>query len=500
MNENFYHIALSNLKAGTTKDEFAANYANASNEPKGSDTWNSIFSEGQEIFSKYLDITNGNSLIDENEYNMFKYMLDFIKNLKPINKNNGSIEDRAPVEDKESYYKGNSKLSSDIILLSRSEEELDCADVLSGKDERFGLKPVGQMSIEEIKSEILMLNPNADVSTDDINNLKNLLSDYRSCIIDNDKNSKVIDYHVGTFRQNGQGSCGPLSQIAMLSDEKLRRIITECHDEKGTYYKVLLPIDANDESKAQIIRLEELESGLISLEYDGEQYSVGAFSEGDFDVKLLEFAYVKRFGYNALIGGETIISAEQIFAFPEENISKNFSFITEEKLEEAISGGHKSVGLKFWGSEPESKNGFTETFVSESGLTAKWILANNSRGAKEKQLKQFFPEIDESRYKNLNEQEFLEFIMLLEEPGFSIDKEKINQLSQKERIEYLKKSIGFNYNQQLQLSNGQIIEIAHAYTLKSYNKETKEVTIVNPWANNEDIVLPYDIFENFFVM
>jgi hypothetical protein len=47
------------------------------------------------------------------------------------------------------------------------------------------------------------------------------------------------------------------------------------------------------------------------------------------------------------------------------------------------------------------------------------------------------------------------------------------------------------------MSNGQTIISNHAYAFKSYNPETKEIIIANPWANSEDIIIPLEIAEKF---
>ena len=51
--------------------------------------------------------------------------------------------------------------------------------------------------------------------------------------------------------------------------------------------------------------------------------------------------------------------------------------------------------------------------------------------------------------------------------------------------------------QRLKLPNGTIIYGAHAYTVKGYNPETKEVTITNPHENSTDIKIPFELMKLF---
>lgn len=488
MEEVFYHKALSMLQIGTTKNEFAANYANASNEVKGSAKWNSIFNEGQNVFSKYLDIVDTNETIDENEYKMFKYVVDYIKNLKPLVKETSLTE---PI------FKGHSQASSGTLIARNSDFVGD--EGLKNRDETKGLKPIEQMSIEEIKQELTEYNINFE-NLDEID-LRNLITSTRNFIIKHDKNSEKVDFHVGTFAQNGQGSCSILAQIASLGDEQLREMI---HINDNGDYEVTFPMDKNDPSKTVTVKKENLESGKLELEIEDEDgntrtVSVGAFSEGDLDVTLIEMAYTLRFGYNSLVQGESIASASQIFTEPVQGESPHDSFVTEELLKEKLNTGHAITGLKYFATEAESKIGFTEEFQSESGLSAKWELSS-SRTSVEKKLKRQFPEIPESKYKDLNEQEFMEFIMLLECPAEERDSEKMKNMTKAELLDYYQKTNGFTYQQVLKLSNGQTIIANHAYQVKSYDESTKEVIIVNPWSNYEDIILPYDLYEHYFLL
>ncbi len=51
--------------------------------------------------------------------------------------------------------------------------------------------------------------------------------------------------------------------------------------------------------------------------------------------------------------------------------------------------------------------------------------------------------------------------------------------------------------ERLKLPNGSIIYGAHAYTVKGYNPETKEVIIINPHENSTDIKIPFELMKLF---
>ena len=78
-NDKFYHDALRALQVGTTKDQFAESYANASNNEKDSSIWNQLYENGKQIFKQNLDIVEANDKIDQKEFNLFSHMLGQIQ-------------------------------------------------------------------------------------------------------------------------------------------------------------------------------------------------------------------------------------------------------------------------------------------------------------------------------------------------------------------------------------------------------------------------------------
>ena len=50
---------------------------------------------------------------------------------------------------------------------------------------------------------------------------------------------------------------------------------------------------------------------------------------------------------------------------------------------------------------------------------------------------------------------------------------------------------------ELKLPDGSVIYGNHAYSVKGYNPDTKEVTITNPYENSTDIIIPFEIIKLF---
>jgi hypothetical protein len=145
-NENFYHEALRMLNVGTTKDEFAKNYANASQESSNSSIWQELYNDGQKIFTQNLDIVNSNDTIDEDEFKLFEYILGFLKNLPNYN----TKEQNTP------SYRGETN-NPYIIGVDEKLENLPEGineEKLKNQEELTHLKSVEIMSRQEMIEEI----------------------------------------------------------------------------------------------------------------------------------------------------------------------------------------------------------------------------------------------------------------------------------------------------------------------------------------------------------
>ena len=484
-NENFYHEALRMLNVGTTKDEFAKNYANASQESSNSSIWQELYNDGQKIFTQNLDIVNSNDTIDEDEFKLFEYILGFLKNLPNYN----TKEQNTP------SYRGETN-NPYIIGVDEKLENLPEGineEKLKNQEELTHLKSVEIMSRQEMIEEIEQYNLDYVITDDkDDIDVRNILSGIRRYIVKNDKGSKGIDYHIGSFFQGKLGNCGPLSQIAQLKDDELKKYVQEGNDDNGKYYIVTFPMDINNPENSVKIYEKEVLSGELQLPHVNTP--LRGFSHGDDDVTLWEMAYARRFGTASVEAGETLGSVQNMFTEPDVEGSHGEYRATEEKL--TLANTKKaSLGTTMWTQEDEHMS-YLDEAKTKNGDTARWKLAK-SREQIEKNLKTKFPQIDESKYKNLNEQEFMEFIMLLIQPDKQVDKNKIKTMTTEEISKYLEQCKGFSFNENLILSNGQKIIIGHAYIFRSYNPETKELIISDPNRAYEDIVINKDIAEKF---
>ena len=488
LNEKFYHNALRALHTGTTQDEFAEVYANSSKEQKGSSIWNGLFENGKQIFTQYVDIVDTNGTVDENEINLFTTILNYLKNLP-------TIKDEENVPSFQGHGEDPATSGAPNPIGSTSVSRYKDDPRLQNRKELVHLKPADVMTHEEIVNELKSYIPDIDVSIyKNDTDLRGELMSIRNIIVENDENSNIIDYHIGSFSQGNHGTCGPLSQIAQLSDEKLHEMIKEGEDENGKYYLVTFPMDKNNPENTQKVYEKDILNNQLPIE--GFQDIISGFAEGDADVRLIEMAFTLRFGVSIIDAGTTSISMQRVFTEPEERQVTQEVAVTEEALLQAMKDGHATIGLTYWSEDDENMN-FTDVVTSSSGITGKWSTTKN-RKSLEELLKLKFPQIDESKYKNLSDGEFLEFIMLLEEgEDKPLDPNIVIKLDKKGQHEYLKKQSRFTYTQILEMSNGQTIMSNHAYAFKSYNPETKEIIIANPWTNSEDIIIPLEIAEKF---
>ncbi|MBR1776800.1 hypothetical protein IJ750_07000 [bacterium] len=483
INEKFYHDALRALKTGTTKNEFAEVYANAGKVERGSSIWNELFQNGQQIFTKYIDITDTNDIVDESEISLFTTFLNYLKNL-PSAKDDWNIPKFIGHGKQDGFNPQGSECGS------KYKDDMR----LQNLPEISHLKSTQIMSHEELVQEILSYIPDMDLSgyENDID-LRAELDNLREVISNQDKNSDIIDYHAGSFSQGQRGTCAPLSQIAQLTDEQLREMVTEGVDDNGKFYVVTFPMDKNNPENA--IKVYERDILDNKLRVEGLSVEESGFVTGDMDVRLLEMAYALRFGVQALTGA-TATNVQRIFTSPDEKQPEDSVAVTEENIKKALENGHATLGLTYFSQEDENMN-MTDVITSPSGITGRWTTMQ-SRASLEETLSLKFPQIDKSKYENLNDGEFLEFIMLFcEDEDSPVDMDELKKLGKTERKKYIQSKQKFDYTQCLELSNGQIIKSAHAYILKAYNSETREITIADPEMSYADINVPIEIAEKF---
>lgn len=520
---NMFNAAMKLLKIGTTAEEFATNYADASQSAKGSSIWQKNYEQGLQQF-KTIDFSKGSeNKIDENEFNVVGLYVERLngksKNLpktletfsgnsgieslralerEPMKKSSDDIEEKqnlkpvdvmtkeellAELDEYEKSQKADFKSGNDTERSQKAtiqEEKGDMpekmeADNLKQKDKA---KLLAQLSKDKEKDAVKTNNP----EDKELKSLRKAVSIARIERNEVDKNSDKVDFHAGTFNQGDLGSCAMLSQVNGLSDDKLKRIIKEKNDDNGKkYYEVTFPIDTNSGISVRVSE-EELKNQSIDIADAGKTHMISGFTRGDADVTLLEMAYVKRFGVAPVINGGDLKFVNDIFTFPEENIQHVGSDynVTEEKLLNAMKNGeHLSVGLRDCSRLSESFS-YADIFTSESGVTAKWGFNNSGmRTSAEMVLKDMF-----EKYSG----------------GQNSDISEFTKMSDAEFMDATNRYVSYDYGfiGALKLSNGYSLIENHAYTLKSYDPDKKELVLANPYASNEAIRIPLDVAVQFF--
>lgn len=491
--------AMKQLTAGMKAELFANNYANAGEQKDSSSIWQQDYNEGLKQFAS-LD-QNKDGVIDDNEFklvgtyveiqqdkkNIEKYQPPSIEKMSGNNliekifatsatkiendttsalpeKTSQSNSEIIPEKTSEIPKKSDKKISDNAqTIIAKAQENISNTQL----KEQTNLKPTEIMTREEIIAEIQKYDENFSPSESTKTSLiTKTLENFRLNNNLTDENSDIVDRHIGTFNQGSLGSCTLLSQLCGMSDDDMKKIIQEKSDDNGTYYEVTFPMDANDSSKKIRVSSDEILNNEIIVNYNGKDYPVSGFSSGDADVTLMEMAFIKRFGINGFAIGIDSKNTHNIFTYPDETKSESEQNITEEKLQ---STTRATLQMKDYRLLDDSFS-YLNRFTSQNNISVEWGLDSSQRKICEETLKNLG--VDTSKYKELSDAEFLD-----------------------ETEKYL----GDNYNfaGHLKLSNGIKLLENHAYAFKSYNPETKEVTIANPHKNNEDIVIPYDIAEKY---
>ena len=457
MNESFFNAAMSKLKVGTTSQEFAENYANASGEQANTDIWTQYKEEGLKLFNNRIDQGAKDGVVSEDEFQIVGFYVERLNNSK-ITMSYNNIEDIMSIGgDKNSmvefwgggkfFYKG-----------SKDGKKVK---------EQKSLKPVESMSIDEVKKELKKRAPKSmnNSFSEYEDNYRSELHIHRMMDNVDDKNSNIVDMHIGTFGQGVLNDCTMLGQITNLSDKEIRAMIKKDKKSEPITYTIQFPMDKGTDITVTVTD-DEANSDTLDVEYNGNTYKVSGFSYGDKTVKLLEMALIKRFGFNIVAMGLEQNVAQQIFTYPEqyEKITKD-GIVTEEKL--LNKNLHSTMGLKI----PDINKGYENMLDSASGITAEWTIDESEREQCMEKLKSMG--IDVSDLYALSDIDFM------------------NQL-------HIYVGDDFGFTAILKLSDGNIIGEGHAYSVKSYDKKTKTVTINDPNLSNEDIKIPLDIAQRYF--
>lgn len=539
-NINLFNAALKLIRVGnsdqndigTTAEEFAENYANASGAEKGSSIWNEYFEQGKEEYN--IINTDGKDGITQEEYNKLSYYInkitqpfqhfaeDFLSRFEGNNQYIASIrtkitedsdipsskeDDKTPPKESEEQEKDKNKLKQELLTKSNAAKTKNLQNKPSleiNYPERKNLKTVQTMTREEIISELQEYDTNYSVTDDtSLALLKKYLEEARRFNILNDKNSNVVDYHIGTFAQGGHGTCTVLSKINGLSDETLNRIYQESPKGSGNY-KITFPLDYGNQNKEPvIITKEELENGEIKIKGpDGKDYLLNNFTQGDKDVMLLEMAFMKRFGTYISIYGADVKMIEEIFTFPEdkekrvlpesERTAESYQ-ISEEKIIQSLKEGNHPIVAIFNVSRLPADFSYQDTIELDDGngniISAHWEMANKSEEkiARLNLKKVLGP--NSPLYSKIDDMPIGEFMDLANKfVAAEIKEENSDSLAQG----------SFGFIGSIVMSDGTSVVENHALSIIDYDVDSKMVTLANPNDNNYSISIPLAIMEKFF--
>ena len=226
-------------------------------------------------------------------------------------------------------------------------------------EEKKDFKHPSQMSEDEIQNELKNFSwTEDDYDLSELRRTRNLL----------DKNSKVIDWHVGTFNQGTFGTCTILATVNGMPDEDLKKLYAQKSDKEGNiYYEVNFPQD-NGKKPIKVTQ-EELENHAIK--YKRKEFF--GFSPGDADVSLIEMAYVKRYGSDILFSGEQpAIVLQRITG--NKDAKAYYLNITEDML---INDKVKTIGIANDNQLKQNKNFKDNKLVLSSGETVRLEHSNS---------------------------------------------------------------------------------------------------------------------------
>ena len=138
-----------------------------------------------------------------------------------------------------------------------TEERIDVNPEILKEEMRKDLKTVSSMSSEEIKAELKSYSVEiTEKAEDNIIELRKLLNNARNTIAIEDKNSNIIDFHIGTYIQGESKYCTVLAQLDTMTDDEIKDMIqTEEDSDNKISYHVTFP-----NGDATVISEEELNS------------------------------------------------------------------------------------------------------------------------------------------------------------------------------------------------------------------------------------------------
>ena len=198
--------------------------------------------------------------------------------------------------------------------------EIKNTDILN-KEMGKKLRTTSMMSHEDIKKELESYGVEIyDEWKDNTSDLRILLNRARNTIAIKDKNSNIIDFHIGTYIQGESKYCTVLAQLDTMTDDEIKDMIQieEDSDNKISYH-VTFP-----NGETTVISEEELNSWTINKEW--EDITLNDLPKWDKDVKLITMAYVKTFWTHIVGNWEWQYKAQNKFRKPGEQLYDNQYF------------------------------------------------------------------------------------------------------------------------------------------------------------------------------
>lgn len=181
-----------------------------------------------------------------------------------------------------------------------ADERIDVNPEILKEEMRKDLKIVSLMSSEEIKAELESYD--VEIPEECKNNIKKLrilLNGARNTIANEDKNSDIIDFHIGTYTQGKNMCCSALAQLDTMSDDEIKDMIQikKDSDNKISYY-VTFPQDKWNDNATVKITEEELNSWSLTVNENWQDRILDNLPKWDKDVTLIIMAFIKKFWAN----------------------------------------------------------------------------------------------------------------------------------------------------------------------------------------------------------
>lgn len=277
---------------------------------------------------------------------------------------------------------------------------------------RKDLKAVSLMNSEEIKAELGSYEVEIpEECKNNIKKLRTLLNNARNTIANEDKNSDIIDFHIGTYTQGKNMCCTVLTQLDTMSDNEIKDMIQikKDSDNKLSYY-VTFPQDKWNDNASVKVTEEELNSWSLTINENWHDRILNDLPKGDKDVTLITIAFIKRFWTNIFDNWDRAYKTQNkfrtstepklkdnqhfediqdysnlplhttiCFLNPDEIRRKGIDFRlqTDEEVSWIENNNIKMKARKFWASIMSLSNGKKACITKDSIYISDWTLIPN---------------------------------------------------------------------------------------------------------------------------